>query len=272
MIIGMRGHDFGRMEPEALAPAIRETGFACTQLALSKAFAQKEDVYMVPERLLEIRHIFETEGLALPVMGCYISASDPDPAVHEAAIQKYCRCLEASKLLGTGCVGTETTHFSGSDSERRAAFARLLTFAERAAETAERCDAMAGIEPVALHVLNTPELARTLLDRIGSRHVGIILDLANLVTPDTLSESAQQDLLSRCLDAFADRVLALHVKDGVFEDGSWQNRPLGEGVMHWQTLLPRMAEAFPTLCAMREGVWPGLAKEECRRMHAWIQS
>ena len=28
MIIGMRGHDFGRMQPEALADAIRETGFA----------------------------------------------------------------------------------------------------------------------------------------------------------------------------------------------------------------------------------------------------
>ena len=31
MIIGMRGHDFGRMEPRALALAIREAGFEATQ-------------------------------------------------------------------------------------------------------------------------------------------------------------------------------------------------------------------------------------------------
>ena len=43
MIIGMRGHDFGRMQPEALADAIRETGFAATQLAFSKAFPEPAD-------------------------------------------------------------------------------------------------------------------------------------------------------------------------------------------------------------------------------------
>ena len=35
MIIGMRGHDFGRMEPRALAAAIRKTGFEATQLAFT---------------------------------------------------------------------------------------------------------------------------------------------------------------------------------------------------------------------------------------------
>ena len=35
MIIGMRGHDFGRMEPRALALAIREAGFEATQLAFA---------------------------------------------------------------------------------------------------------------------------------------------------------------------------------------------------------------------------------------------
>ena len=46
MIIGMRGHDFGRMEPRALAAAIRETGFEATQLAFTKAFPAPAEQYL----------------------------------------------------------------------------------------------------------------------------------------------------------------------------------------------------------------------------------
>lgn len=55
MIIGMRGHDFGRMEPRALALAIREAGFEATQLAFAKAFPAPAEQYMTPGALSEIR-------------------------------------------------------------------------------------------------------------------------------------------------------------------------------------------------------------------------
>ena len=64
----------------------------------------------------------------------------------------------------------------------------------------------------------------------------------------------------------------LHVKDGVFDaEGKWQNRPLGEGVMDWAHLLPALRMHDDSLCALREGVWPGLAREECARMHAYAE-
>ena len=77
MIIGMRGHDFGRIEPRALAAAIRETGFEATQLAFTKAFPAPAEQYMTREALCDIREAFA--GLALPVMGCYVSAERPRP-------------------------------------------------------------------------------------------------------------------------------------------------------------------------------------------------
>lgn len=66
MIIGMRGHDFGRMEPRALALAIREAGFEATQLAFAKAFPAPAEQYMTPGALSEIRSAFA--GIVLPVM------------------------------------------------------------------------------------------------------------------------------------------------------------------------------------------------------------
>ena len=62
----------------------------------------------------------------------------------------------------------------------------------------------------------------------------------------------------------------LHVKDGVWNsEGKWENRPLGEGIMDWETLMPMLRANNDSLCALREGVWPGKAKEEYELMCRW---
>lgn len=272
MIIGMRGHDFGRMEPDMLANAIAEAGFKATQLAFTKAFPRPAEEYMTEEALVAIRSAFEAKGVALPVMGCYISAGDRDDAVRAQAAEKFCAALRASVILGAGCVGTETTHFSGSDEEREAAYQGLLSFVRTVVKEAERCGAIVGIEPVAKHTLNTPEMTRRLLEDVPSDHLRIVLDLANLVTPDTTSPAAQAALLDRCLACFGEKICVLHIKDGEFdENGSWQNRPLGEGVMDWAHHLPILRAQHDSLCALREAVWPGAAQAECAAMHRYME-
>jgi len=272
MIIGMRGHDFGRMQPDELAAAISSKGFRATQLAFTKAFIQPADSYMTPEQLTHIRDVFSENNVAIPVMGCYISASDRDPAVLNAAKEKFAQCLRASVLLGAGCVGTETTHFTFDESEREAAYARLLDFTRYVVREAEACGAIVGIEPVAVHTLNTPELTRRLLDDVPSDNLKVILDVANLLTPETVSPEAQAEVLTRCIDLFGDKITVLHVKDGVFNgERKWVNRPLGEGVMDWAHMLPRLRQVNDSLCAPREDVWPGRAEEECVLMHRWME-
>ena len=270
MILGMRGHDFGKMQPAALADAISQYGFRATQLAFAKCFEGPAEQYMTPEALASIRETFAARDIAIPVLGSYVSASDADDAVREAAKEKYAAALRASVTLGAGCVGTETTHFRADESEREAAYGRLLDFAKHVAAAAEDCGAIAAIEPVALHTLNTPELTRRLLDDVHSPNLKVILDTANLVTPQTTAPEAQLEIFERCIACFGGDVVALHIKDGVFDaEGKWQNRPLGEGVMDWARLFPRLRQHFDNLCATREGVFPGMAAEELATMRRW---
>lgn len=271
MIIGMRGHDFGRMQPEALAKAIAAKGFRATQLAFTKAFPDPAETYMTPERLEGIREVFSAQGIRVPVMGCYISASDRDEAVRNAAKEKFAACLRASVVLGAGCVGTETTHFTFEESEREAAYARLLDFMRAVVPVAEGCGAIVGIEPVACHTLCSPEMTRRLLDDVQSESVKVILDMGNLLTKETCSPEDQLDILHRCLALFGDKICVLHVKDGVFgEDGKWIARPMGEGVMDWKTLLPILKAHNDDLCALREGVWPDREETEYRMIREWV--
>ncbi|MGN0772246.1 MAG: sugar phosphate isomerase/epimerase family protein [Candidatus Ventricola sp.] len=272
MIIGMRGHDFGRMEPAQLAETIASHGFRAAQLAFGKAFAQAPEVYMTDEGLAAVREAFAAHGIAVPVMGCYVSASDRDPAKLEAAKAKFAAYLRASVRLGAGCVGTETTHFTFDESEREAAYARLLDFTRAAAAVAEDCGATVGIEPVAYHTLATPELTARLMRDVPSDHLRVILDTANLVPPGESRPEVQHDLLNRALTLFGDKICALHVKDGVWNsENRWENRPLGEGIMDWPTLLPRLRAHNDSLCALREDVWPGRADEEYATMCRWAQ-
>lgn len=272
MIIGMRGHDFGRMEPPALAQAIASHGFAATQLAFGKAFPQAADTYMTPDALKSIRSAFAGWNIALPVMGCYVSASDRDDAVRQAAKEKFAAALRASVTLGAGCVGTETTHFHFDESEREAAYMRLLDFTRYVAGVAESCGAIVGIEPVAYHTLATPEMTKRLLSDINSPNLKVILDMANLIPPGVSDRGVQHELLRRALACFGEKICVLHVKDGVWNsENQWENRPLGEGIMDWETLLPRLRAHDDGLCALREGVWPGKADEEYQIMRRWAQ-
>ena len=79
---------------------------------------------MLPGVLVEIR--MALAGMVLPVVVCYVSASDRDPDVLAEAKARFKRFLSASVILGAGCVGTETTHFTFPESEREAADAWLL--------------------------------------------------------------------------------------------------------------------------------------------------
>ena len=147
----------------------------------------------------------------------------------------------------------------------------LLDFTREVCAHAEQVNALVGIEPVALHTLHTPELTRRLIADVNSPNLRVILDTANLVTPESTAPEAQMEILERALSCFGERICALHVKDGVFgREGKWENRPLGQGVMDWPRLLPRLREHNDTLCALREGVFPGMAKEECQIMHRWL--
>ena len=272
MIIGMRGHDFGRMEPEALAAKIAAHGYRATQLAFGKAFPRPAQEYMTRDALLSIRTAFAAQGVRVPVMGCYVSASDRDEAVRQSAKEKFADALRASVILGAGCVGTETTHFTFDESEREAAYARLLDFMRHVVPVAEACGAIVGVEPVAYHTLATPEMTAQLLRDVPSSHVRVILDMANLVPPGVSDAAVQKELLERALHCFGGRICVLHVKDGVWNgENKWENRPLGEGIMDFKTLLPLLRAHDDSLCALREGVWPGMADEEYAVMRRWAQ-
>ena len=66
-ILGARGHDFGRHDPETLFSSIGQAGFACTQLAFTKAVEGVKSYADVTPALVErARAAAAASGVALP--------------------------------------------------------------------------------------------------------------------------------------------------------------------------------------------------------------
>ncbi len=257
-LIGIRAHDYPGDTPEKLFSAIGADGFQAVQLAIPKSFGAP---YPTPGPLLNrIGQALSENGLQVAVLGCYIQPALADEAARLAQVDTFINAMPAARFLHAHCIGTETPPFSGPEADRAAAFARVVDSVRRMADAAEKFDVRIGIEPVATHVVATPELAAELLEKVGSERMGIIWDPVNLLTEALLPD--QPAFYQRCWQAFGKRVVAVHVKDCVYDGrGGREGVALFTGQADWDALFALLRQS-PQLPLIRDEGIHALGRQE----------
>jgi sugar phosphate isomerase/epimerase len=101
-----------------------------------------------------------------------------------------------------------------------------------AVEIADRYDIDLGIEPELANVVNSAKKARSLIDQIGSPHLKIVLDPANLFESETLD--AQRRIVAAAINCLADRIVMGHAKDRTSLGGF---TTAGKGVLDYRHYL-----------------------------------
>ena len=111
-ILGARGHDFGRHDPETLFSSIGQAGFACTQLALPRRWRRKELCRCDPcaggagkDGCGSFRR-GHCRGRHL----CGAELCDEDK--RHAEVAKVLSQIPVARALGAGCMGSETTNMA----------------------------------------------------------------------------------------------------------------------------------------------------------------
>ena len=253
MKIGVRAHDFGRHSAADLSYIIREAGFEAVQLAIPKAIAGVTAFDDINDHLLEeIREAFSKNLLEIAVMGCYIEPSLSDKEARLAQVDTFKLGLSHAAKLGVNIVGTETTHFDidGSASEREKAYHLLKDSVLRMAEEAEKQAVCIGIEPVAEHVLNTPELAARLFDEVDSDKLCIIFDPVNLILPHTIG--SQLHIFNILFETLGSKIAVLHMKDVDTTSGEKVWRNIGEGEINYAPIFDWLHRNKPGIPLLRE--------------------
>lgn len=255
MIIGARAHDFGvdtNMTLLQKAKLIKECGYESIQLAPAKMLDEIPDIHSITMQNIEnIHEILEEAHLPVSILGCYIEPALEDKEQRLRQVETFQKNIIFAKHLKTPIVGTETTNCPLLDERyREEAFIRLVDSVKRMAETAEKEDVYIGVEPVAEHTMNTPEMTRRLLDAVGSKKVKVIFDASNLLLPETVEK--QDEIFASVYELLGDEIEIIHMKNFIIENGQKKSVELEKGVVDFHKIFSWLKVHKPHISLLRE--------------------
>lgn len=260
MKIGVRAHDYGKMEIKQLARVLQQNGYECAQLALPKAFCGIEtydDITLV--HLEEIRKAFEENQVEIPVFGCYMDIGNPDEDIRNYAVKTLKKCLTYSKEVGAKMVGTETAYPRLDADEKKLWKPYMMDSIQRVMEEAVRLDVKLAIEPVYWHPLQNIETVLEVMEVIDDeQHLRMIFDASNLL--EFPNETDQNAYWAEWLSATGKYIDVMHIKDFYQDEhGKYCPTPLGEGVIQYQVISKWLKENKPDMYLLREEMNPEIA-------------
>lgn len=256
-IIGARGHDFGRHTPDELLSSIGQAGFACTQLAYTKAIeGVKSYADVTPELVAATKAAVAASGVSIAVDGTYVELSYADEEKRRAEVAKVWSQIPVAKALNAGCMGSETTNMAKQPGvTRKEAQEALLRSLGEILPICEEQGVLFGIECVYYHAMNTPEAVRWVLDTIASPNLRVICDFANYVSPEEASLDAQRRIWDKVGSWYGDRIAAVHFKGQNFKpDGTLYSTSLEDSCVDY-------AGGFAMLKQLPQTVLPVLREE-----------
>ncbi len=275
--VGLRFHDSATLPFEDRVANIKEQGFTCTHIALSKVpdipGGNKEcpltPAILTPGYAAYLRHVFEKNEMDIAVIGCYLNLANPDEEKLSSIRRMYTAHLRFASLLGCGMVGTETGapntdyHYDKEACHSKEALDIFIRNLAPVVKDAERFGVILAIEPVYKHIVWNAKRAREVLDRIESPNLQIIFDPVNLLHPDNLDH--RDEVIQETIDLLGPDICMLHLKDYVTADDGqggvkMDSVACGLGEMDYSRVM-EFARTRPYLFATLENTKPENARQ-----------
>ena len=231
---GLRLHDAEKLPVEQVLPLVRQKGFTCAHVALSKSFKELPCTpsALTPGYALYLRHLFEKNGIDIAVLGNYLNLAHPDADALHAIQEKYYAHIRFASLLGCGMVGTETGAPNAEykfcpECRSDAALSTFIKNFKPVVRCAEQYGVTIAIEPVVKHIVYDARRARTVLDEIGSPNLQILLDPVNLLNMENVDR--REEVFAEAIELLGKDVAMIHFKDFLRQDAGGQLAATGAG-------------------------------------------
>lgn len=259
--IGIRLHDTQELPLEHRLQVVREQGFSCGHLAISKVLEPyyAKTAALTPGFAQYLKTTFEKNQLSIAVLGCYLNVATPDLEAYKKIQKTYEAHIRFASQLGCGVVGTETGAPNKEYQYEDACHTEetLSLFIERfrpIVKYAEKMGVLVAIEPVFKHIVYNPKQARKVLDQIDSPNLRIILDPVNLL--DISNYENQDEIIREAIELLQEEIAVVHIKDFVVEHGQLKSVAAGNGLMNYERLLSYLKHNKPYIQATLENTNP----------------
>jgi len=259
MILGVRAHDFGKLPVEELALKVSRQGYSYIQLALAKAIDGIDSSLgkLSPGMAKYIKDILKKENVQIAVLGCYINPIHPNIDERKKQINRFKEHIRFARDFGCSIVGTETGSLkvddsSDYDNESKSAFETLIYSLREIVKEAERFGVIVGIEGGKNEVVSTPQRMRKILNLIPSNNLQVIYDPTNYLSACNFID--QDEIIKEAFKLFGDRMVVLHAKDFVIENGEIIIVAAGKGDLNYELILKLIKERKPYIYILLEDI------------------
>ncbi len=267
MQIGALLGTFARPTFEARFDAAVACGMECVQFSMSCA-----GLAMIPEKipselLPRIRQDAKARGLAIASLEGTFNMSHPDAEHRRDGLRRLRVLAEACEPLGMSkihlCTGTRSTRSMWQrheDNDSAEAWRDMISCVREATRIAEQAGVILAFEPEVNNVVDSPKKARRLMDEIGSEHLKVTMDGANIFHTGDLARMSE--VLDQAFELIGKDIVLAHAKD-LDHDGDAGHKPAGHGKLDYDrylSLLVRYGFRGPLLLhGLSEAEVPGCA-------------
>ena len=261
--LGLRLHDAEKLPVEELLPLVRQKGFTCSHLALSKLF---KDLPCTPAALTPgyanyLKRVFAANGIDIAVIGNYLNLLHPDEEYLRDAAEKYYAHIRFASLLGCGMVGTETgapnrEYTFCPECRKDETLSLFINRLKPIVRCAEEFGVIFAIEPVARHSVYDPKSCRRVLDEIGSHNLQVLFDPVNMLDLDNVDH--RDELFQEAIELLGKDIAMVHLKDFVRVNEGYGLKSVGAGTgeMDYSAIMKYLKKEKPFIYATLENTTP----------------
>ena len=261
--LGLRLHDAEKLPVEELLPLVRQKGFTCSHLALSKLFKDRPctTAALTPGYANYLRRVVNQNGIDIAVIGNYLNLLHPDEEYLRDAAEKYYAHIRFASLLGCGMVGTETgapnrEYTFCPECRKDETLSLFINRLKPIVRCAEEFGVIFAIEPVARHSVYDPKSCRRVLDEIGSHNLQVLFDPVNMLDLDNVDH--RDELFQEAIELLGKDIAMVHLKDFVRVNEGYGLKSVGAGTgeMDYSAIMKYLKKEKPFIYATLENTTP----------------
>lgn len=233
MRIGILMGTFARPTLEARLDAVKASGLDCVQLSMDCASLPSMPDRIAPEVADRIRREAVARGITIAAVAGTFNMSHPDAEHRRAGLRRLRVLASACRRLGTSrihiCTGTrdrENMWRRHADNDSAEAWRVMAACVREAVEIAKQTEVILAFEPEVNNVVDSAKKSRRLMDEIGSPHLKVTIDAANLFHAGELARMGE--VLDESFALVGKDVVLAHAKD-LSHDGDAGHEPAGHG-------------------------------------------
>ncbi|MGJ5816401.1 sugar phosphate isomerase/epimerase family protein [Paludibaculum fermentans] len=221
--------------------AAKASGLACVQMSMVCAGLTEMPDQIPAELPGRIRRAASARGLGVASLTGTFNMCHPDAEQRRVGLRRLRILAEACAEMGTTaihvCTGTRNPasmwriHPDNGSAE---AWQDMAACVREATEIARQAKVVLAFEPEMSNVVDSARKARRLLDEIGSPHLKVTIDPANLFHAGELPR--MKEILDEAFALLGKDMVLAHAKD-LDRDGEAGHKPAGQGVLDYDRYL-----------------------------------